>query len=61
MGMPDDHEPEYESIRRTGGQDSPPAEDEPEYESIRRTGGDDEGTSGDEEDGPPEHSEPASE
>jgi hypothetical protein len=35
-------EPEYESIRRVGGEsrDSPPERDEPEYESIRRRGGD---------------------
>jgi hypothetical protein len=35
-------EPEYESIRRVGGEsrDSPPEPDEPEYESIRRRGGD---------------------
>jgi hypothetical protein len=35
-------QPQYESIRRTGGESSeanPPKPDEPQYESIRRTGG----------------------
>jgi hypothetical protein len=38
---PESLEPEYESIRRTGGeQEKRQGEaDEPEYESIRRTGG----------------------
>ena len=44
--MSDEHtsdEPEYESIRRTGGEPSetiPSEATEPEYESIRKTGGD---------------------
>jgi hypothetical protein len=36
-------EPEYESIRRVGGDTGArPEEDEPEYESIRRPGGQEE-------------------
>ena len=36
-------EPEYDSIRRVGGEsdDAPLEPDEPEYESIRRQGGED--------------------
>ena len=36
-------EPEYDSIRRGGGEsgDAPSEPDEPEYESIRRQGGKD--------------------
>jgi hypothetical protein len=36
-------EPEYESIRRAGGEagDAPAEPDEPEYETIRRQGGED--------------------
>ena len=39
----DTTEPEYETIRRAGGEsgDAPSEPDEPEYESIRRQGGED--------------------
>lgn len=53
-------EPEYESIRRTGGESGetrPSEPDEPEYESIRSTGGEsDEAASEDKDAGRPDQS-----